>query len=99
MKIPENLIKFRFHILFAATLSLITLSLLYVAPSFLNILAYFWPLLLSTALFLVTVVVFGLTSPPEAQASGEGILDYVAGQPEPAVQPEFEAGSSKSEQM
>ncbi|KAM0063819.1 hypothetical protein Hdeb2414_s0003g00095391 [Helianthus debilis subsp. tardiflorus] len=89
MKIPENLIKFKFQILLATTFSLIILSLLYIAPSFLHILAYFWPLLLSTALFLVTVVVFGLTSPPGAQVSGqkagEGILDYVAGEPEPVV--------------
>ncbi|KAI3675815.1 hypothetical protein L1987_85411 [Smallanthus sonchifolius] len=96
MEIPEKLLHFKFHILFAAAFSLITLSLLYISPSFLNILAYFWPLLLSTALFLLTVVVFGLTSPPGSQVSGEkageGILDYVAGQPEPAVQPEFEEG-------
>ncbi|KAI9187281.1 hypothetical protein LWI28_026332 [Acer negundo] len=46
--------------------------------------AYFWPLFLSTALFLVAVVFFGKTSPPAAAAgdkAGEGLLDYVAGQP------------------
>ncbi|KVI10418.1 uncharacterized protein LOC112507260 [Cynara cardunculus var. scolymus] len=108
MEISEKLLKFKFHILIATTLALIIVSLLYIAPRFLNILAYFWPLLLSTALFLLAVVVFGLTSPPSAQVSGEkageGILDYVAGRPEPVLQPEPESeeGSSsrsKSEQM
>ncbi|KAK1440258.1 hypothetical protein QVD17_06083 [Tagetes erecta] len=83
MEIPENLIKFKYHIFFTFLFFLISLSLLYIAPSFINILAYFWPLLLSTALFLITVLVFGLTSPPGANVSGEkageGILDYVAG--------------------
>lgn len=106
MEISEKLLKFKFHILIAATLAFIIVSLLYVAPRFLNILAYFWPLFLSTALFLVAVVVFSLTSPPSAQVSGEkageGILDYVAGRPEPVLQPESEEGSSsssKSEKM
>ncbi|KAI3786655.1 hypothetical protein L1987_40510 [Smallanthus sonchifolius] len=103
MEIPELLLKFKLHILFAVSFSLIILSLLYMGRSFLNVLAYFWPLLLSTALFLLAVVVFGLTSPPSGQVSGEkageGILDYVAGPPEPVVQPEFGEGSSKSEQM
>ncbi|KAI3769197.1 hypothetical protein L6452_00297 [Arctium lappa] len=106
MEISEKLLKFKFHILITATLVVFIVSLLYVAPRFLNILAYFWPLLLSTALFLLAVVVFGLTSPPSAQVSGEkageGILDYVAGrpEPEPVLQPEPEEGSSsKSQQM
>lgn len=82
MEIPEKILHFKFHILFSAAFSLTTLSIIYLAPSFLDILHYFWPLLLSTALFLVAVVVFGRTSPPAAEVSGEGILDYVAGKAE-----------------
>nr|GLL38308.1 uncharacterized protein LOC113689905 [Ipomoea trifida] len=79
MEIPEKILQFKFYILFSAVFSLITLSLIYLAPSFLDILNYFWPLFLSTALFLVAVVLFGRTSPPPPELSGEGILDYVAG--------------------
>lgn len=102
MEIQQKLLKFKFHILISLTFSLIILSLLYLAPRFLEILAYFWPLLLSTALFLTTVVVFGRTSPPAAEVSGEkageDILDFVAGQvqPEEVVQPE---DSCKSEEI
>lgn len=96
----ENIIKFKYHILLATTFTLIILYLIYISPSFLNILSYFGPLLVSTALFLVAVVVFGLTSPPSAQTSGEkagdGILDYVAGQPEPLVQPDLAEGTSSN---
>lgn len=106
MEIPKNLIKFKFHILFITFFILIIFTLLYIAPSFINILAYFWPLLLSTALFLITVVVFGLTSPPGAHVSGEkageGILDYVAGAAHPQPVADIAQGSSsssKSEQM
>ncbi|KAI3665135.1 hypothetical protein L6452_43753 [Arctium lappa] len=67
---------------------------------FLNILAYFWPLLLSTALFLLLLIVFGLSSPLPVQVSGEkageGILDYVVGRREPVLQPESEEGISSS---
>ncbi|CAK9166875.1 unnamed protein product [Ilex paraguariensis] len=97
MEIPEKLLKFKFHILFASVFSLLIISIIYVAPRFLEILAYFWPLLVSTALFLITVIVFGQISPPTTEASGEKtgevILDYVAGQPE-QVQPEVESYKS-----
>jgi hypothetical protein len=60
-------------------------------PRFLTILAYFWPLFLSTALFLFAVIVFGRTSVPSTDASGdskagEGLLHYVAGQPDHPVE-------------
>ncbi|KAI3747534.1 hypothetical protein L6452_10008 [Arctium lappa] len=71
--ISGKLLKFKFHILIAATFVIFIVSLLYVAPRFPNILAYFWPLLLSTALFLLAVVVFGLTSLPSAQVSGKKV--------------------------
>lgn len=90
MEIPQKLLKFKFHILFALTLCVVVSSLIVVAPRFVTILAYFWPLFLSTALFLVAVVVFGKTSLPATEAhgdkAGEGLLDFVAGQPEHAVE-------------
>ncbi|KAL7218832.1 hypothetical protein ACSBR2_011995 [Camellia fascicularis] len=39
MEISEKLLKFKFHILFT-----IAFSLIYLAPRFLDVLAYFWPL-------------------------------------------------------
>lgn len=99
-KIPEKVVNFKFHILFAITFCLIISSIIYISPTFLDILAYFWPLFLSTALFLVAVVVFGRTSPPPTEAcaekAGEGILDFVAGRPDEAAPPpeEEEEGTS-----
>ncbi|KAI3466425.1 hypothetical protein Pfo_023088 [Paulownia fortunei] len=85
MEIPEKLLKFKFHILLALTFSFFIVFLCYIAPRFLDILKYFWPLLVSTALFLVAVVVFDRISPLSAEypgeKAGEGLLDYVAGEP------------------
>jgi hypothetical protein len=91
MEIPEKLLRYRFHILFVLTLFIILLVVVFV-PSFLTILAYFWPLFLSTALFLFAVIVFGRTSVPSTDASGdssktgEGLLHYVAGQSDHPVE-------------
>ena len=89
MEIPANLLKYKFHFLFALILSLSLTSLFFIAPRFLNILAYFWPLFLSTALFLFAVLVFGKTSVPATEPPGDkaakGLLDYVAGHPEQPV--------------
>lgn len=85
MAVPAALVKYRFHLLFALVLSFALLGLVLLAPRFLTLLSYFWPLFLSTALFLVAVVVFGKTSPPPADKAGEGLLDYVTGDPDPAV--------------
>ncbi|XP_022855638.1 uncharacterized protein LOC111376865 [Olea europaea var. sylvestris] len=86
MEILEKLLKFKFHILSAISLCTSILFILYIAPRFLDVIKYFWPLLVSTALFLVAVLVFGRISPPPASTSdekaGEGLLDYVAGQPD-----------------
>ncbi|KAJ4725275.1 Transmembrane protein [Melia azedarach] len=81
MEIQEKLLKFKFHIIFALIFFAVLTSLIILAPRFLTILAYFWPLFLSTALFLVAVVFFGKTSVPvsDSSSSGEGLLDYVAG--------------------
>ncbi|KAB1215110.1 hypothetical protein CJ030_MR4G016285 [Morella rubra] len=91
MEIPEKLLKYKFYILFVLTLSLTLVSLVFLAPSFLSILAYFWPLLVSTALFLFAVIAFGKISVPGADThgdtkAGEGILDYVAGRPDHPVE-------------
>ncbi|KAK6947077.1 hypothetical protein RJ641_000550 [Dillenia turbinata] len=82
MDIPEKLLKFKYHFIFGAIISLTISSVFIIAPRFLTILAYFWPLFLSTALVLVAVVVLGRISPPAVDKAGEGLLDYVAGQPE-----------------
>ncbi|KAG8386027.1 hypothetical protein BUALT_Bualt03G0106300 [Buddleja alternifolia] len=86
MEIAEKLLKFKFHILIGFTFSLFIFLICYLAPSFIDILKYFWPLFVSTALFLVAIVVFGRISPPATEApgekAGEGLLDYVAGPPE-----------------
>lgn len=86
MEIQKLLLKFKFHILIASTFTIFIFSLIYLAPRFLDVVKYFWPLLLSTALFLVAVVLFGWISPPVSEVSGEkageGILEFVAGQPE-----------------
>ncbi|KAK6934595.1 hypothetical protein RJ641_034750 [Dillenia turbinata] len=82
MDIHEKLLKFKYHFIFGAIISLTISSVFIIAPRFLTILAYFWPLLLSTALVLVAVVVFGRISPPAGDKAGEGLLDYVAGQHE-----------------
>lgn len=87
MEIQQKLLKFKYHILFSFTLCAFIFSLLVWAPSFLTILAYFWPLFLSTAMFLAAVVFFGKTSASPAtddpgDKAAEGLLDYVAGQPD-----------------
>ncbi|GMH25042.1 hypothetical protein Nepgr_026885 [Nepenthes gracilis] len=92
MEIPEKLLKFRFHFLAGTIFSLSLFSFIKLAPSFLDVLSYFWPLLVSTALFLAAVVVFRRLSPPGTEVSGENhgeeLLDFVAGQPDVAGQPE-----------
>ncbi|KMT12939.1 hypothetical protein BVRB_4g090230 [Beta vulgaris subsp. vulgaris] len=86
MEIPEQVMKFKFHIIFGTILSVSIFGIIRVAPRFLDLLVYFWPLLASTALFLAVVVVFSRVSPPATDGPGEkaaeGLLDYVAGQPE-----------------
>ncbi|KAH7859840.1 hypothetical protein Vadar_006096 [Vaccinium darrowii] len=99
MEISTSLVKFKFHILFAAAFSLLVFSLICVAPRFLDVLAYFWPLLVSTALFLLAVVLIARTSPPATEApaekTAEGILEFVAAQPDAVVlQPAEECSTS-----
>ncbi|XP_068644562.1 uncharacterized protein [Aristolochia californica] len=86
MEAVEKLLKFKFHVLAASAVVSLVLSLYYVAPNFLTVVTYFWPLLLSTALFLAAVVFFGRVTPVESSGDAGGeLLDYVAGKPEDAV--------------
>ncbi|KAL5987925.1 hypothetical protein ACLOJK_035685 [Asimina triloba] len=101
MDVPEKLVRLRFHLIFAALGILLLAALFYLVPSFVSLLFYFWPLLLSTALFLAAVFLFHRISPPESDASshlkaGEQLLDYVAGQPE--VSPKIKDSEEEEEE-
>ncbi|CAN8270131.1 unnamed protein product [Cochlearia groenlandica] len=87
MEFREKLLKFKFHIVFAFFFSLLAVSY---SPGFLTVLSYFWPLFLSTALFLAAVYFFDRTSDLPASCTipgdgsgfkmaAEGILEYVVG--------------------
>ncbi|WOG83141.1 hypothetical protein DCAR_0102315 [Daucus carota subsp. sativus] len=84
MEISPKLLKFKAHFVITIFVSLVFAFLLQVAPQFITILTYFWPLFISTALFLVLILVFGKITPTEfyGDKEGEGIMEYVAGQPE-----------------
>ncbi|EXB41833.1 hypothetical protein L484_005059 [Morus notabilis] len=85
MEILEKLIKFKIHILLALLLCVAVSVRILVTLRFLTILAYFWPPLVSTALLLAAVLVFSKTtaaSPAVADKAGEGLLDFIAGQPD-----------------
>ncbi|KAI4388593.1 hypothetical protein MLD38_000907 [Melastoma candidum] len=110
MEIIQKLIHYKYHLLFLLLAVLVLSFLVFLAPSFLTVVAYFWPLLVSTGLFLVAVVVFGKTSAAGSTSSsssdnypssmaGEGILDYVvAGPTEQHIeQPVAAAGSVEAE--
>ncbi|CAF2155413.1 unnamed protein product [Brassica napus] len=90
MEFREKLLQFKFHIVFAFLFSLLIAALVTFSPGFLTVLSYFWPLFLSTALFLAAVFFFARTSdlPTSSTISSdgsgvklaaEGILDYVVG--------------------
>ncbi|GER54943.1 hypothetical protein STAS_32577 [Striga asiatica] len=85
MEIRQKLLRIKFQILVALTLTLSVIFICYLAPRFVDILNYFWPLLLSTALFLVALFVLDRISPVSdnsGEMAGEGLLDYVAGEPQ-----------------
>ncbi|KAG5242408.1 Microtubule-associated protein [Salix suchowensis] len=91
MVIPERLLQYRYHFAVAITASAVLSLFLYAAPRLITILAYFWPLFASTAVFLILIVVFGgtvshLAADSQGEKEGEGLLDYVAEQPEYAEQ-------------
>ncbi|OWM83302.1 hypothetical protein CDL15_Pgr012783 [Punica granatum] len=84
IELSAQILQYRYQVI-TAVLGFVFLSLvLYVAPSFVTILAYFWPLFASTAVFLVAVIAFGGISQlandqSHGEKAGSGILDYVAG--------------------
>ncbi|KAB5551563.1 hypothetical protein DKX38_008874 [Salix brachista] len=87
MVIPERLMQYRYHFAIAITASSFLSLFLYAAPRLITILAYFWPLFASTAVFFILIVVFGgtvshLAADSQGEKEGEGLLDYVAEQPE-----------------
>ncbi|KAL6009593.1 hypothetical protein ACLOJK_000021 [Asimina triloba] len=80
----EKLLQLKFHLLFAALTTLFVIYLVYYSPSFVAILSYFWPLVLSTAIFLTTVALFGGVSAQgisdsTGRRAGENLMGYVAG--------------------
>lgn len=90
MEFREKLLKFKFHIVFAFLFSLLIAALVTFSPGFLTVLSYFWPLFLSTALFLAAVFFFARTSDLQTSSTissdgsgvklaAEGILYYVVG--------------------
>ncbi|XAR62506.1 hypothetical protein NMG60_11017280 [Bertholletia excelsa] len=83
MEIPTKLLRFKFHILFTVALFLSPDSLPPLHSTELpRCPCLLWPFLVSTALFLVAVTVFGQTSPPASgEKASEGLLDFIAGQP------------------
>ncbi|WOH16277.1 hypothetical protein DCAR_0935827 [Daucus carota subsp. sativus] len=84
MEITAKILEFKSHIVITIIVSLILALCFQVAPQFMTILSYFWPLFISTAMFLVLIVVFGQKTPSEFYGGKEGeeIMDYVAGQPD-----------------
>ncbi|KAJ6756784.1 TRANSMEMBRANE PROTEIN [Salix purpurea] len=59
MDIPERVLQYRFHLAAAIAASLVLSLLLYASPGLITIVAYFWPLFASTAVFLMLIIVFG----------------------------------------
>ncbi|KAF8030475.1 hypothetical protein BT93_E2804 [Corymbia citriodora subsp. variegata] len=86
MDIPARILQYKNQIAMTVTGVLAISLVVYAAPRFVSILAYFWPLFASTAVFLVTIFAFGgisrLSTEGHGQKAGEGIIDYVAGQSE-----------------
>ncbi|KAL6990638.1 hypothetical protein U1Q18_008756 [Sarracenia purpurea var. burkii] len=86
MDFPGKLSQYKHQIAIAIVSSLIFTLFLLVAPQFITILSYFWPLFLSTTVFLVAMVLFSQISAPLDESYGEeaaeGLLDYVAEHPE-----------------
>jgi hypothetical protein len=77
---PE--LRLRFFI--GAAIAGAVLSVLAVRPSFSVVISYFWPLLLSTAFFLVAVALVMWLSPLPTSgdsATGEEILEFVTRKP------------------
>lgn len=83
IEVSTQIIQHRYHIVMAVGGFLLLSLMLYAAPRFVTILAYFGPLFASTAVFLVAIIVFGgiaqLANESHGEKAGRGFLDYVAG--------------------
>ncbi|ESR63156.1 hypothetical protein CICLE_v10017306mg [Citrus x clementina] len=83
MDITPKLVQYKYQFSVAMVVSLILGLLSYGTPRMLTILAYFWPLLASTTVFLLLIIAFGglsqLANEAHGERAGEGLLDYVAG--------------------
>ncbi|KAL0738178.1 hypothetical protein Bca4012_014388 [Brassica carinata] len=77
-----ELMEYKFHVMVAIIVTVVVSSLVYAAPRILDIVAYFWPLFASTAAFLAMAITSGGFQQLSDEATGEGIMDYVAGRPE-----------------
>ena len=82
MEIQARLMEYKFHVMITIIVIVVLSSLVYAAPRILDILAYFWPLFASTAAFLAMASTSGGFQQISDEATGEGIMDYVAGRPE-----------------
>ncbi|KAF3594781.1 hypothetical protein DY000_02026655 [Brassica cretica] len=82
MEIQARLMEYKFHVMITIIVIVVLSSLVYAAPRILDILAYFWPLFASTAAFLAMAIISGGFQQLSDEATGEGIMDYVAGRPE-----------------
>ncbi|CAA6653601.1 unnamed protein product [Spirodela intermedia] len=63
-KLKEKLREHRFHVISAAACGVVVFYILRLGPSFLTVVSFFRPLLLSTSAFLAAVLVLRLISPP-----------------------------------
>ncbi|KAJ0251212.1 hypothetical protein HA466_0135800 [Hirschfeldia incana] len=82
MEIQARLKEYKLHFMAAIIMSLLVSSVVYAAPMILDILAYFWPLFASTAAFLAVAITCGGFQQLSEEATGEGIMEYVAGRPD-----------------
>ncbi|KAL9690989.1 hypothetical protein QQ045_011406 [Rhodiola kirilowii] len=83
MEISPKLLQYKYPFAVAALITTITVSIILVAPRILSVLAYFWPLLASTAVLVAVMLAFrGGMSQPEIEMQGtklgEGLMmEYV----------------------
>ncbi|PSS24762.1 P53 apoptosis effector related to PMP-22 like [Actinidia chinensis var. chinensis] len=87
MDIPAKLSQYKNHFVIPILVVCLILAFFsFLAPQFITILSYFWPLFLSTTVFLVAMMIFGQISShpaePYGDKAGEGLMDYVSARPE-----------------
>ncbi|CAL0315923.1 unnamed protein product [Lupinus luteus] len=83
MEISQTLLKLRYHFLALLLFCITLFTLILVAPRFITLFTYFWPLFVSTAIVLALVFIFARTSSssslPDTDSSlDKTLLDYVA---------------------